>query len=146
MQSIFNRLGFPIRKSADQFIFADPRGLSQLITSFFASESQGIPRVPFLTFFYHYRLLLGKVCFFYSDRRSLVHWFISSLVLLPMYLWSCDPLKPTTVLSVVFSFITSSNMSKNVLQMCRCVDFRCADDFSFAYLHIFSFAHSHRGE
>jgi len=30
--------------------------------------------------------LLGKVCFFYSDRRSLVHWFISSLVLLPMYL------------------------------------------------------------
>ena len=116
MQSIFNRLGFPIRKSADQFIFADPRSLSQLITSFFASESQGIPRVPFLTFFYHYRLLLGKVCFFYSDRRSLVHWFISSLVLLPMYLWSCDPLKPTTVLSVVFSFITSSNMSKNVLR------------------------------
>jgi len=90
--------------------------------------------------------LLGKVCFFYSDRRSLVHWFISSLVLLPMYLWSCDPLKPTTVLSVVFSFITSSNMSKNVLQMCGFQMCGCADDFSFAYLHIFSFAHSHRGE
>jgi hypothetical protein len=64
MQSIFNRLGFPIRKSADQFIFADPRGLSQLITSFIASESQGIPRVPFLTFFYSLRLLLVMVCFF----------------------------------------------------------------------------------
>ena len=55
LQSIFNRLGFPIRKSADQFIFADPHGLSQLITSFFASESLGIPRVPFLTFFYALR-------------------------------------------------------------------------------------------
>jgi hypothetical protein len=54
LQSIFNGLGFPIRKSADQFIFANPRSLSQLITSFIASESQGIPRVPFLTFFYHY--------------------------------------------------------------------------------------------
>jgi poly(3-hydroxyalkanoate) synthetase len=64
MQSIFNRLGFPIRKSADQFIFADPRSLSQLITSFIASESQGIPRVPFLTFFYSLRLLLVMVCFF----------------------------------------------------------------------------------
>src|SRR6201991_2240013 len=52
MQLVFNQLGFPIRKSADQFTFADPRSLSQLITSFIASESQGIPRVPFLTFFY----------------------------------------------------------------------------------------------
>ena len=52
MQSFFKWLGFPIQKSADQFIFADPRSLSQLITSFIASESLGIPRVPFLTFFY----------------------------------------------------------------------------------------------
>ncbi len=47
----FSRIGCPIRKSADQFAFANPRGLSQLVTSFFASESLGIPRVPFLTFF-----------------------------------------------------------------------------------------------
>ena len=52
LQLVFNKLGFPIRKSTDQFIFANPRSLSQLITSFIASESQGIPRVPFLTFFY----------------------------------------------------------------------------------------------
>src|ERR1700760_4124659 len=69
LQSVFNRLGFPIRKSPDQFIFADPRCLSQLITSFIASESQGIPRVPFLSFFYHCRLLLGTVCLYYA--RSL---------------------------------------------------------------------------
>ena len=54
LQPVFNWLGFPIQKSADQFVFANPRSLSQLITSFFASESQGIPRVPFLTFFYLY--------------------------------------------------------------------------------------------
>ena len=103
MHPFFKWIGFPIRKSADQFIFADPRSLSQLITSFIASESQGIPRVPFLTFFYHCRLLLGTVCFFYSGCRLLVHWFISSLVLIPLYLCRSNPLKPTTVLSVVFS-------------------------------------------
>ena len=43
-------LGCPIRKSADQRSFAPPHSLSQLITSFFASESQGILRTPLLTF------------------------------------------------------------------------------------------------
>src|SRR5690606_12400532 len=44
-------VGCPIRKSSDQFVFANPRSLSQLIASFFASESLGIPRVPLFTFF-----------------------------------------------------------------------------------------------
>ena len=47
----FSTAGCPIRKSADQFVCADTRSLSQLITSFFASESLGILRVPLLTFF-----------------------------------------------------------------------------------------------
>ena len=51
---VFNQPGFPIRKSPDQVIFADPQRLSQLITSFIASESQGIPRILFLTFFHSY--------------------------------------------------------------------------------------------
>ena len=42
--------GCPIRKSADRRSFAPPRGLSQLITSFIASESQGIRHAPLLTF------------------------------------------------------------------------------------------------
>ena len=42
--------GCPIRKSADQRLFAPSHSLSQLITSFIASESQGILRTPFLTF------------------------------------------------------------------------------------------------
>ena len=38
--------GCPIRTSADHWAFAPPRGFSQLVTSFFASESQGIPHAP----------------------------------------------------------------------------------------------------
>ncbi len=47
-------LGCPIRISADQLVLADPRGFSQLITSFLASESLGIPRAPLITYFYLY--------------------------------------------------------------------------------------------
>ena len=43
--------GCPIRKSADRFVFANPRSLSQLITSFIAFQSLGIPHVPLFTFF-----------------------------------------------------------------------------------------------
>ena len=46
----FRMTGCPIRKSADQRSSAPTRGLSQLITSFIASESQGIRHVPFLAF------------------------------------------------------------------------------------------------
>ena len=41
--------GSPIRISADLGIFAPPRSFSQLVTSFFASGSLGIPHAPFLT-------------------------------------------------------------------------------------------------
>ena len=46
--------GCPIRKSAYHRIFAPSRGLSQLVTSFFASESQGILHVPFSPFLFLY--------------------------------------------------------------------------------------------
>ena len=42
--------GCPIRKSTDQIVCADPRSLSQLITSFVASESLGIHRLPLSVF------------------------------------------------------------------------------------------------
>ena len=48
----FSRTGSPIRKSPDQFLFADPRGFSQLTTSFFASGSQGILRSLLFSFSY----------------------------------------------------------------------------------------------
>ena len=40
------KVGFPIRKSTDQRVFAPPRGLSQRITSFFACACQGIHQLP----------------------------------------------------------------------------------------------------
>ena len=38
--------GFPIRTSPDLCLLAAPRGFSQLATSFFADDDQGIPHVP----------------------------------------------------------------------------------------------------
>ena len=43
----FVQPGFPIQKSSDQRIFAPPRRLSQLITSFFGSQCQGIHHTLF---------------------------------------------------------------------------------------------------
>ena len=81
IRHVFNMSGFPIRKSPDQFSFADPRCLSQLITSFFASESLGIPRVPFLTFFSLYPFAV-QGCFLYMSlpRRKETSLLLSSLV------------------------------------------------------------------
>ncbi len=42
-----NVVGFPIRKSSDQSLFAAPQGLSQRTTSFIASIRQGIHQMPF---------------------------------------------------------------------------------------------------
>ena len=49
--------GCPIRRSAFQSLFATPRGLSQLVTSFFGSWCQGIHSTPFLAF-----LILRFIC------------------------------------------------------------------------------------
>ena len=54
----FSLPGCPIRRSADRGIFAPPRSFSQLITSFFASESLGILHTPFFTFFAY---VLGRL-------------------------------------------------------------------------------------
>ena len=47
----FSIVGCPIQTSADQLVFANPRSFSQLITSFFASESLGIPHTLLFTSF-----------------------------------------------------------------------------------------------
>ena len=49
---VFNIVGCPIRIFADQFVCADPRDFSQLITSVFASESLGIPHTPLFCLLY----------------------------------------------------------------------------------------------
>ena len=44
-----NGLGFPIRKSADQSLLTTPHSLSQRVTSFIASQRQGIHQMPLKT-------------------------------------------------------------------------------------------------
>ncbi len=46
MEYELSKVGFPIRKSSDQSLFAAPQGLSQRTTSFIASQRQGIHRMP----------------------------------------------------------------------------------------------------
>ena len=48
----FTKGGFPIRKSADQFVMTNPRSLSQSTTSFIASERQGILHTLLNNFLY----------------------------------------------------------------------------------------------
>jgi hypothetical protein len=49
---VFNTMGCPIRISTDYKLFAPPRSFSQLVTSFFASESLGIRHTPLFTSLY----------------------------------------------------------------------------------------------
>ena len=65
--------GCPIRISADQVVFADPRSFSQLITSFVASQSQGIHRMPFFRFIYIFTLsnIYRKKCLHIDNSTRL---------------------------------------------------------------------------
>ncbi len=47
-------VGFPIQKSPDHRIFAPPRSLSQLITSFIGSQCQGIRPALFFAWPFRY--------------------------------------------------------------------------------------------
>ena len=61
--------GCPIRTFAGQFVFADHRNFSQLVTSFIASGSQGIHLAPFFHFLsfpsylYDCRFFSMSMCF-----------------------------------------------------------------------------------
>ena len=46
VQDTAEAVGFPIRKCVDQSLFAAPHALSQRITSFIASQRQGIHQMP----------------------------------------------------------------------------------------------------
>ena len=61
--------GCPIRKSMSMRVCAPEHGLSQLVTSFFASESQGILHVPFSPFHFSY-----EKCLFRCPRLRAVPW------------------------------------------------------------------------
>jgi hypothetical protein len=70
------KVGFPIRKSMDQSLFAAPHGLSQRITSFIACACQGIHQLPLLHLIilianaHHYLLVLAKLTFSLVAQRA----------------------------------------------------------------------------
>ena len=74
--------GCPIRKSGYQNLFAVTPGLSQLVTSFFASRSLGIPRAPLVTLRIHKRhhVLMLACSLFFSVARFIVFRLSSSRV------------------------------------------------------------------
>ena len=89
---VFNQPGCPIRKSPDQRLFAPTRSLSQLITSFIASESQGIRHAPLLTFsltdnvwsiytfsfnFTFFCYIMSKIVWEYSNQLESQEWRIT---------------------------------------------------------------------
>ena len=74
----FRTTGCPIRRSAGQRPFAPNRGFSQLITSFVASESQGIRHVPLLAFVKPFppclerKTILSAFAFFLSSVQHVI--------------------------------------------------------------------------
>ena len=70
--------GFPIRKSTDRSLFAAPRGLSQLVASFFGSWCQGIRPVllfawTFLRVPFRKRLLFSELLEFHKQILFGIH-------------------------------------------------------------------------
>ena len=80
---ILHHGGFPIRKSADQYLFTAPRSLSQLVTSFFGSQCQGIHLMLFFawTVFRLFSSLLEL-------RLQLIVWVAFSLCRSKAFLFS----------------------------------------------------------
>ena len=96
---IFNIVGFPIRISPDQRLFAPPRSFSQLITSFIASESQGIHPAPLLTFLI---ILLYYCTRFYSYTLLPEEIFWRTVVTLVLFLPYWVSLLPTCQRTLLF--------------------------------------------
>ena len=86
---ILHMSGFPIRKSADRSLFAAPRSLSQLVTSFVGSWCQGIHLVLFIA----WTSLFAIFCL--SFANNLLQWksfFLTTLqsVNISFSLAKCD--------------------------------------------------------
>ena len=88
---VFNIVGCPIRISADQSVCASPRSFSQLITSFFASESLGIPHTLLFTSINTLRTYL-------CARVDAMYLYIDQLLLLLLFHYHVNELLCTTLL------------------------------------------------
>ena len=106
---LFKVSGCPIRKSPDQRSFAPTRSLSQLITSFFASESLGIRHVLFFTYS-TYRassdLKTGRFDLYYFALTQIIQ----------VLMWICIQSSPAFFeITFIFKGIFTSLLKKNNL-------------------------------
>ena len=83
---IFHVRGCPIRKSGDERVCASPPSLSQLIASFVASETLGIPRVLLLTSL-SYRCLVNQTAYPVAGTSALRFVFVTPYVKERSSLW-----------------------------------------------------------
>ena len=118
----FRMTGCPIRKSSDQRLFAPTRSLSQLITSFIASESQGIRHAPLLTFFQTDSPGIFNYCFSLSISRTkrTVRYILLALTKILLFVSSCQR-------SFLFSEIVENNGFE---PLTLCVQGRCSSQLS----------------
>ena len=72
-------LGSPIRISADQCLFTAPHGFSQCITSFFASDCQGIHQMPLpIAWFLQYKHFAFTICSYHLNKKSFLPVILSN--------------------------------------------------------------------
>ena len=72
-------LGSPIRTSADQRLFTAPHGFSQCITSFFASDCQGIHQMPLpIAWFLQYKHFAFTICSYHLNKKSFLPVILSN--------------------------------------------------------------------
>ena len=104
------QLGFPIRKSPDQKLFASPRSLSQLTTSFIDFTCQGIHHmllVTLLTPFYKPLIVQIDDIFIIRYLQLLLRYYLKLSMSKSKKTkscgadraWTCDPLDANQVLS-----------------------------------------------
>ena len=89
--------GCPIRTSGGRSVFATRPGFSQLVTSFFASESLGIPHAPFFVPLYLHGLFTGPFITRTEVRHSFAFGLLVFVKLVVFLLFSRDTLANASV-------------------------------------------------
>ena len=118
MQStILHRVCSHIRKSADRSLYAAPRSLSQLVTSFFGSQCQGILHMLLFAWTTFLRCFVLVVLFFAFRIAMIIYilqWIVfyspAKIVFLPAIFWRihfCMPSEKPDFLKIILPFTMS---------------------------------------
>ena len=145
---ILHHVGFPIRKSVDQCLFAAPHSLSQLVTSFIGSWCQGIHLtllfawtscifpilgslwIVWVSWTFSFRIILTL---FAVKRRFLA--FCTLFWVIPPYRWNCIfPFRLERLNNLLFLSSSVRFLLKNLFLL-----FDCQRSFAFAFANASSF-------